>query len=104
MTPRHVLVVHSSPTDGCDREFNQWYESVHVPEILQIDGFVSATRLRAVPSHRGELPEYPYLTLYNVEADSVKIALAALAAAGPGMQMSPALGSMASYAYSVIER
>ncbi|WP_338183147.1 hypothetical protein [Jatrophihabitans sp.] len=98
-----MLVVHSHPAEGEDREFNQWYEQVHLPEVLQIEGFVSATRLRAVPSHTGQLPDQPYLTVYEIEAESIEVALAALAATAPTLRMSPAIGGMASYAYSVIE-
>jgi len=101
---RHVLLVHTRPVPGREEEFNTWYDEVHVPDVLKVPGFVSARRFRAEPSVHGELPEYPYLAIYEIEADSLAEALAALRSAAKSMEMSPALdrAAMATFAYSQV--
>jgi hypothetical protein len=101
---RHVLVVHTRPIEGKDAEFNEWYDTVHLSEVLKVDGFVAATRYRAEPSVHGELPEFPYLAIYEVEAESLPGALAALSSAAKSMDMGSALdrNGMATYAYTAI--
>ena len=38
------LLVFSNATDGRDEEFNTWYDEVHVPEVLEVDGVSGASR------------------------------------------------------------
>jgi hypothetical protein len=101
---RHVLVVHTRPLEGREEEFNAWYDEVHLPDVLAVEGFVSARRFRAAPSVHGELPEHPFLAIYEIEADDLAGALLALRTAARQMEMSPALdrSAMATYAYSAV--
>jgi hypothetical protein len=71
--PRGILLVQSRPASAEDEvAYNRWYDEVHIPEILGIDGFRSARRLRA---EDGE----SYLALYEV--DDIGAAQAAMAEA-----------------------
>jgi hypothetical protein len=101
---RHVLVVHTRPLAGREDEFNSWYDEVHLPDVLAVEGFVSARRFQAAPSVHGELPEYPFLAIYEVEAEDLAAALKALSSAARSMEMSPTLdrSAMATYAYTAI--
>ena len=64
-----ILLVESRPSSSeRETEFNEWYESVHMPEVLALDGFVSARRFRPVSA--GE----PYVTVYEIDADDVTVA------------------------------
>jgi hypothetical protein len=38
------FVVLSNPIEGADETFNKWYDSVHVPEVLDVPGVVAAQR------------------------------------------------------------
>jgi hypothetical protein len=38
------FVVLSNPIEGEDDQFNKWYDSVHVPEVLDVPGVVAAQR------------------------------------------------------------
>ncbi len=60
-------------------EWNAWYDDVHIPDVLALDGFVTATRWRlaARPAYGAN-----YLALYDVHGD-LEAAQAALAAAMP---------------------
>jgi len=54
MTDKFVQVVFSNPVEGKEDEFNEWYDNVHVPELLAVPGMVSATRY--APARGGDLP------------------------------------------------
>lgn len=58
-----VLLVEGRPIspDRAD-EFSQWYDEVHMPEVLKLDGFVSARRLRSIDG------DSALVSLYDLEA------------------------------------
>ena len=85
---KFLFVAGGSPQPGADEEYSEWYEGTHLPAVLQVDGFVAATRYRAVPTSVSTSP-YDYVTVYEVEADDAEEAhIRLLAAAKSG-----ALGS-----------
>ena len=56
-----------------EEEFNEWYNNVHVPEVLTAPGMVRAERFVAEGSSQG-LPKY--LAIYELEdEDAIKKAL-----------------------------
>ena len=62
-------------------EWSQWYDDVHIPDILGIDGFVAATRWKLVtPTPFGS----NFLAIYDVHGD-VGAAQGNLGAAVPGL-------------------
>lgn len=65
---KHYLLVESHPShpDRLD-EFNKWYDEVHIPEVVALDGFVAGTRLVAADPDGG-----PSVTLYELEGDPHK--------------------------------
>jgi hypothetical protein len=64
--PRGIMVVQSRPVSPeREAEFNDWYVTTHIPEILAIPGFVSARRYK-VPG-----PDAVYLAVYEIEADEL---------------------------------
>lgn len=73
MAERTIQVVFSNPYPGRDDEYNQWYDSTHVPEVLAIPGIVSAQRydLRQLRREKdaGTEPEFRYLAIYEIEGD-----------------------------------
>jgi hypothetical protein len=80
----HVETWPSSP-DRAD-EYNRWYDEVHLPEVLALDGFVSARRYAPVGD------DGPYITEFELEGDP-SAAIAAVVAAGTDgrLNMSDAL-------------
>lgn len=98
--PRHVLMVLTNPVDGKHDEFNRWYDEVHVPDVLSVDGFVAAQRFKLCePQIRDERP-YDYLAIYEIEGDDVGKALDALQASSGKMDISPTLDSAAAQAWA----
>ena len=51
-----------------DAEFNAWYNRVHVPDVLKIDGIIGCTRFSVAESPAADTPG-KYLAIYDVEAD-----------------------------------
>jgi hypothetical protein len=89
---RHLLLIETNCQPGTDVEFNRWYDEIHIPELLQIDGFVRATRYGVADAQMGRsVPDQRYLALYEIDAESAQAALDALAAATPALNMSPTL-------------
>jgi hypothetical protein len=89
--PKGILIVESRPASA-ERaaEYNSWYTETHIPDVLRVDGFVSARRFAAV-GDGGE--DGPFVAIYEIEADDLQAAFAALgeAAARGEMQMSDAM-------------
>lgn len=83
-----ILLVESHPSSPeRDAEFNEWYETVHMPEVLALDGFVSARRFRPVR------PGEPYVAVYDIDADDVTAAAKGVFAAAKsgGFNMSDSM-------------
>jgi hypothetical protein len=72
-------------------EYNAWYDSVHIPDVLKVNGVTAASRYRVAPSMMGGSPEGPqFMAIYEVEVDDPKDFYDALgkAAADGAMPMS----------------
>jgi hypothetical protein len=89
MKRRFVFVVQTEPAPGRDREYNQWYDEIHLKDVCAFPGFVGARRFRLVEGDA----KTRYLALYELETDDPRRDLAALtAAAGTDrMRMTDAL-------------
>ena len=58
-----ILLVETYPASPeAAEEYHRWYDEVHLPEILQVDGIVSARRLESLDGG-------PFLAIYEVEGD-----------------------------------
>lgn len=63
---RYIYVVRAEVTDDAPLgEWHQWYDNVHVPELLSVPGFVKASRYeaRAEPG--------VFLAVYEVDSPHV---------------------------------
>ena len=77
-TPKAVMIVLTNCSDAArEDEFNEWYNDVHLPDVLLTPGIVRATRL----GRTGETPEGQgrYLALYELDTDDVTSVQEALA-------------------------
>ena len=72
------LVVLANPVPGRDVEFNDWYDNVHIGDILAVPGFVAAKRYKLVSDQKPHAPEveWRYLAIYDMETDDPIAALA----------------------------
>jgi len=69
-----VLVFTNCADPAREAEFNQWYNETHIPDMLQAEGFVAATRYQVL----GEPGpgQGKFLAVYEVEADELGKAFA----------------------------
>lgn len=77
MTQNRFLVL-TNPVPGQDEAFNEWYDTQHVPEVLDVPGVVAAQRYDlsevTVPEDE-ELPAalppptHRYLVIYELDRD-----------------------------------
>jgi hypothetical protein len=66
--PKGVMIVMSDPSSP-DREdeYNEWYNNVHIPDLLKLDPFVSARRFKILD----EESSHRYVAVYELEADDL---------------------------------
>ncbi len=72
---RWLLVAETDCGDPSrEKEFKDWYNNVHIPDILETPGFVSATRYEDPNPAKGR---GKYLALYQVETKNIEQTMAA---------------------------
>ena len=81
-----LLLVFTQPVSA-DRaaDYNDWYDNVHLHDLVAVQGVVSASRYQV--SDTQLLPEAtpdgpPYLAIYEIEADDPAAVLAAIREGG----------------------
>ena len=74
--PRYKLVVMTHAMEGREEEYNEWYQNVHLHDVVALEGFKSAQRFRLNRSllADGSAPQ-PYLAIYDVETDDIDRAI-----------------------------
>ncbi|MEE6175104.1 hypothetical protein [Mycobacterium sp. 050134] len=81
-----IVLVESRPgAPEREQEYNAWYDEVHLGELVALDGFVSARRLRPVSG------DGPYVAIYEVEGDDLQTILDNMLANAGRPRMSDAL-------------
>ena len=73
---KYIFVVLTNPTTpGQENEYNEWYNGQHIPDVLNVPGFVAAQRFRLADTQMGKNNPYKYLALYEIETDDLESAL-----------------------------
>jgi hypothetical protein len=71
---RWLLTVESNCCDPSrEDEFNDWYDNIHLPDILETPGFVSAVRYENTSPAEGQ---GKFLAMYEIETDDLARTLA----------------------------
>jgi hypothetical protein len=90
--PKAILLLFTNAEPGRDEEFNDWYDAVHLPEMLALPGMIRGSRFRlSDASPTSSDPSGKYLALYDLETDDLEGMLAELEARAPGMAWSSSL-------------
>ena len=87
---RHLVLILTEPVEGREDEFNDYYENLHLKEVLATTELVSAQRYR-LAGEAGEGCPLPYLAVYETEADSADAVIENLNATRAERQQSDAL-------------
>lgn len=71
-----LLVVESNCADPArEAEFNEWYDKIHLPDMLETLGFISGTRYENAQPGEGKAK---FLTICEIEADDIGATVRAL--------------------------
>lgn len=65
---KFLMIVQGQAKPGHEGDLQQWYDSVHFPEMCAIPGIKSARRFTATEDSPVQ-PDNPNLAIYEVEAD-----------------------------------
>jgi hypothetical protein len=74
--PLAIWLVMTNPVEGKEAEFNDWYDSQHIHDVLAIPGIVSGRRYRVTQSTGGEDQHFAYFALYEIEFNQASAAVA----------------------------
>ena len=74
---KHVVVVLTEPTAGREDEYNEYYEHLHLDEVLATTAWQSAQRFK-LSAQQGVACPQPYLAFYEVEAEDAASVLTTL--------------------------
>ena len=77
--PRALYTVHSQPSSPeREDEYNDWYDNVHLGELLAVPGTVSARRYRRAAPQMTPQPEggHRYITVVERDVEDVPAAIA----------------------------
>jgi hypothetical protein len=94
----YIQVVFTAMVEGKEREFNQFYDDHHAPELAAIPGFVSAQRMILARPANTSIPATKYLALFRVETSD--LAAVRELAARPGFTSSSAFDTKATRGYT----
>ena len=78
---KYILMVQSNAVDGQDDAFNDWYDNVHLGEVLKVPGFTAAQRFRINGDPLAGQSAHRYLAICELETDNPQASLGALGAA-----------------------
>lgn len=86
---KSLLTVYSNCPEGQEQAFNEWYDTIHVPDILSVEGFTAARRYQLagpgpkVNTRNGEAVAN-YLAMYEIEDEDPRSAMERLGKAVAG--------------------
>ena len=90
MSHEYTLIVHTSPADGREDEYNAWYDDVHLPEFSALPGVLSGRRFKVVSPDPDAKPVYA--AIYETSAGPGEVFASMNEAIKNGtMQMSDAI-------------
>ena len=86
------LMAFTRPLPGKEAEYNAWYDTVHVKEVVAIPGIVSGRRFRLTAAQMDDSArDYPYLVVYEIEAGQEQAVLDRIRNAMPQMRIDPVI-------------
>jgi len=73
---KFLLVIQTNSTDATrEAEFNEWYDNVHLPDILESPGFINATRYEDTEPAEGKAK---FIATYEIETDDIDATMKAM--------------------------
>jgi hypothetical protein len=80
---RFQFVVLTRAAPGREAEFDDWYDNRHLPDVVAVEGVVSARRFNIEQQSETDFaaPSWRSLAIYELEADDPQRVIAAISAA-----------------------
>jgi len=73
MKKKYKMIVFTNSVAGRDHEYNEWYQHVHLKDIVGIKCMDSAQRFRFNMNIVPGGPDLaPYLAIYDIETDDIQ--------------------------------
>ena len=94
-TTAYKMIVFAAARAGMDDQLNEWYDKVHIPEIMQHPGFIGAQRFRLSDVQMTETitAERRYLTIYDIASEKFEKVRSLVLAGGDTVALPQALES-----------
>jgi hypothetical protein len=90
----YTYVAFSTPVAGRELELERWYDLQHIPDCLELEGFIAAQRFRIVADPVGaNVPKWRVMVVYEIESDDVEATIAQISRVirTPAMPMTNAI-------------
>lgn len=87
---KYLMIVLTEPTEGREREYNDYYDNTHLEEVLATTVQTRAQRYK-LAAEVGEPCPLPYLAVYESEGESAQAVLDDLNASRSERQQSKSL-------------
>jgi hypothetical protein len=70
---KYLLLVLSGPTEGEGDEatYNDWYDTIHLPDLLAIPGVTAARRYKLLSGNLPGYERWKYAAAYEIETDDL---------------------------------
>ena len=92
---KSIVLAWTNPVDeASDKEYNTWYSSTHIPQVIaHVPGVTGARRYRVVDlPGAGGPPAYRYVCIWEIDTDAASVAAGLQAAGAAGkLDMTPAI-------------
>jgi hypothetical protein len=76
------MLVFTNAVEGRDDDFNQWYDDVHLTEVLALPEFTGARRFRLAEAQVFDDQQFRYLAIYEYGGTAQEAVDALKAASG----------------------
>jgi hypothetical protein len=76
VSDRSLFIVLSNPTEGREDEFNDWYEKVHLRDVLSVPGVAAAQRYALAPMPESDAvakPSHSHLAVYELDDEPAEV-------------------------------
>ncbi|HTR92376.1 MAG TPA: hypothetical protein VMI73_11605 [Trebonia sp.] len=71
MSHEYTLIVHTSPADGREDEYNAWYDDIHLAEFTALPGVINGRRFKVVSPDPAAKPVYA--AIYETSVDPAEV-------------------------------
>ena len=69
---KYLIIVESNCSDPIrEGEFHDWYNNIHIPDILKTKGFIKATRYEVYEVTKSSGDKGRFLAIYEIETDNL---------------------------------